>query len=268
MWPTLTNISFDHLGLGLEQAAAAIVLCAAVILVCFWHGVDARREAFWSNIRGLIQMLAVGLFLAMFLNASMLLGAGVLAAMLVAASQTASKRGNGSRRDFTICLAAIATGSGLVLIVMMITGALSSQIAVLVPVGSMIIANAMNACAQAIERLRADCKSHIGEIESALALGATTEVAARPYVNSAVYASLLPRLDMLKSLGLVWIPGVMAGMMVGGASPVYAALFQFVIVAMILAASGATGLVASILTRKALFSPADQLRRSALADRP
>ena len=26
---------------------------------------------------------------------------------------------------------------------------------------------------------------------------------------------------MLKSLGLVWIPGVMAGMMVSGASPVY-----------------------------------------------
>jgi ABC-type iron transport system FetAB permease component len=45
-----------------------------------------------------------------------------------------------------------------------------------------------------------------------------------------VYTSLLPRLDMLKSLGLVWIPGVIAGMMVSGASPVYAGLYQFVIV--------------------------------------
>jgi putative ABC transport system permease protein len=39
-------------------------------------------------------------------------------------------------------------------------------------------------------------------------------------VQSAVYASLLTRLDMLKSLGLVWIPGVMAGMMVSGAGPI------------------------------------------------
>ena len=41
-----------------------------------------------------------------------------------------------------------------------------------------------------------------------------------------------------KSLGLVWIPGVMAGMLVSGASPVYAGIFQFIIVAMILSASG------------------------------
>jgi hypothetical protein len=67
------------------------------------------------------------------------------------------------------------------------------------------------------------------------------------YVRSAVYASLLPRLDMLKSLGLVWIPGVMAGMMVSGASPIYAGIYQFIIVAMILAASGLAGLVATLL---------------------
>ena len=80
-----------------------------------------------------------------------------------------------------------------------------------------------------------------------------------PYVQSAVYASLLPRLDMLKSLGLVWIPGVMAGMMVSGVSPVYAGIFQFIIVAMILAASGITGLVTTILIRGRAFSPAAQL---------
>jgi len=44
-------------------------------------------------------------------------------------------------------------------------------------------------------------------------------VAVVPHVRSAVYASLLARLDMLKSLGLVWSPGVMAGMMVFGREP-------------------------------------------------
>ena len=67
-------------------------------------------------------------------------------------------------------------------------------------------------------------------------------VTVAPYFQSAVYASLLPRLDMLKSLGLVWIPGVMAGMMVSGASPIYAGIYQFVIVAMILVASAIAGL--------------------------
>jgi hypothetical protein len=61
------------------------------------------------------------------------------------------------------------------------------------------------------------CQAHVGQVEAGLALGAEPAVTVAPYVQSAVYASLLPRLDMLKSLGLVWIPG----MMVSGASRVY-----------------------------------------------
>jgi UDP-glucose/iron transport system permease protein len=128
-----------------------------------------------------------------------------------------------------------------------------------VPVGSMIIANAMNACAQSMERFRADVRAHVGQIEAALALGAAPAVTVSQFAQSAVYASLLPRLDMLKSLGLVWIPGVMAGMLVSGASPIYAGIFQFIIVAMILAASGVAGLVATLLMRARIFSAAEQL---------
>ena len=64
---------------------------------------------------------------------------------------------------------------------------------------------------------------------------------------------------MLKSLGLVWIPGVMAGMMVSGASPVYAGIYQFIIVAMILAASGIAGLIVTLLMCTRAFSTAEQL---------
>jgi putative ABC transport system permease protein len=122
----------------------------------------------------------------------------------------------------------------------------------------MIIANAMNACAQASERFRSECLGHVGRIEASLALGAGPSEAVAPFLRHAVYASLLPGLDMLKSLGLVWIPGVMAGMMVSGASPVYAGIYQFVVVAMILAASGVTGLVITILLRSRVFSQAEQ----------
>src|SRR5260370_27304044 len=104
---------------------------------------------------------------------------------------------------------------------MLAIGTLPADIAVLVPVGSMIIANAMNACAQSVERFRADVTAHVGQIEAGLALGADPGATVAPYVQSAVYASLLPRLDMLKSLRLVWIPRVIAGMLVSGAHPSY-----------------------------------------------
>jgi putative ABC transport system permease protein len=255
----LVNAVSGDVMLGLAQAVGAIVLCAAVVALCGWFSVHVEREAAISIARGLVQMVAVGTVLALLLKGALVIGALILLAMMVAAAFTAARRLQGTRGAIPLCFCAIAVGSGVVIAAMLATGTLKSDIAMLVPVGSMIIANAMNACAQAAERFRADVTAHVGEVETGLALGADPAVAVAPHVKSAVYASLLPRLDMLKSLGLVWIPGVMAGMMVSGASPVYAGIYQFVIVAMILAASGITGLIVILLMRGRAFSPAAQL---------
>ena len=72
-------------------------------------------------------------------------------------------------------------------------------------------------------------------------------------------ASLIPAIDSLRSLGIVWIPGLMAGMLLSGARPVYAAIYQFVVLAMIFAASGLTSLVSTLLMRSRVMSPAEQL---------
>ncbi|WP_201768871.1 ABC transporter permease [Bradyrhizobium sp. STM 3843] len=254
---------------GLAQAAGAIALCAAVVLLCRWQAVRVEREAAVSLLRGLVQMVLVGIVLAVLLNGSLLIGALILLLMTGAAAVTAAGRIKGMGGALMLCFWSIAAGAGIVLAAMLATGSLRSQVAMLVPVGSMIIANAMNSCAQAIERFRAEVTAHVGQVEAALSLGAEPAVTVAPYLRSAVYASLLPRLDMMKSLGLVWIPGVMAGMVVSGASPVYAGIYQFIIVAMILAASGITGLIATVLMRRRVFSAAAQLLlRPAEADKP
>jgi len=245
--------------LGLLQAGGAIILCGAVVLLYRYHHVHVAREAVVSLLRGLVQMVFVGFVLALLLHGNLLIGALILLAMAGAAAATAAKRSKGLGGSFALSFVSIAAGGGLVIATMIALGALKTDIQMLVPVGSMIIANAMNACAQAAERFRADVVAHAGPIEAGLALGAEPSVAVAPYVRSAVYACLLPRLDMMKSLGLVWIPGVMAGMMLNGANPLTAGLYQFVIVAMIMSSSGITGLVAVLLLRSRAFSPAAQL---------
>jgi putative ABC transport system permease protein len=245
--------------MALGQAVGAIVLCAAVVLLCRRSSVHVERETAVSMARGLVQMVFVGMVLAILLHGTLLIGVLILLAMTFAAAVTASRRAKDIRGALSLSFCAIAAGSGVVIAAMLVTGALTADIVILVPVGSMIIANAMNACGQSIERFKADVTAHVGQIEAGLTLGADPAVTVSPFVQSAVYASLLPRLDMLKSLGLVWIPGVMAGMMVSGASPVYAGIYQFVVVAMILAASGIAGLVVTQLMRTRAFSAAAQL---------
>ena len=241
------------------QAVAAIALCLGVVFLCRRFAVHVEREATVSLIRGLVQMVAVGLILSLLLHGGLLIAALILLFMTIAAAFTASRRAPDIKDSLLVSFYAIGAGASVVVAFMLIAGAITPEVTVLVPVGSMIIANAMNACAQAMERFRSDVTSHAGQVEAGLALGAEPAATVAPYVQSSVYASLLPRLDMLKSLGLVWIPGVMAGMLVSGANPIYAGLFQFIVVAMILAASGIAGLVATLLFRTRAFSSAAQL---------
>jgi len=255
----LLNSLTGDVVMGMGQAACAIAICLAVVVLCRRFAIHVERETIISLARGLVQMVAVGVVLAVFLHASLLIGALILLGMTFAAAVTASRRAPDIRGALTISFYAIAAGAGVVIAAMLAIRTLTADIVMLVPVGSMIIANAMNACAQSVERFRADVMAHVGQIEAGLALGAASAVTVSPFVQSAVYASLLPRLDMLKSLGFVWIPGVMAGMLLSGASPVYAGIFQFIIVAMILAASGIAGLVATLLMRTRAFSKAEQL---------
>jgi putative ABC transport system permease protein len=259
MFVELLNDLSSNLVVGLAQAAGAIVLCLAVVIACRRFAVHVEREAAVSIARGFVQMVSVGVVLAVLLHGSLLVGVLILLLMTAAAAVTAGRRAQDINGSILLSFWAISAGSGVVIAGMLATGTLQTSITMLVPVGSMIIANAMNACAQAAERFRADVTAHVGQVEAGLALGADPAVTVAPFVQSAVYASLLPRLDMLKSLGLVWIPGVMAGMMVSGANPVYAGIYQFVIVVMILTASGIAGLVMTLLMRGRAFSPAAQL---------
>jgi putative ABC transport system permease protein len=117
----------------------------------------------------------------------------------------------------------------------------------------------MNTNGLALNRLRSDIIGKVGEIETALALGADAKTSVAPYMQASLESSLIPAIDSLRSLGIVWIPGLMAGMLLSGSRPIYAAIYQFVVLAMIFAASGLTAMISTLLVRKRIFSPADQL---------
>jgi len=70
----------------------------------------------------------------------------MLLMMAAAAAVTASRRLPEIPDALLLSFLAIASGTAVVIVAMLAMGALWSDVAILVPVGSMIIANAMNAC--------------------------------------------------------------------------------------------------------------------------
>src|SRR6202049_2528748 len=209
--------------------------------------------------RGIIQITAVGSVLLLLLRAPRWTSVFLLAGMMIAAGATSARRAKNMPASFSVSALCIAFGSGSVIALMTWLGVIDTAITSLVPVGSMLITNAMNTNGLALNRFRADVLAHVGEIETALALGAEAKNSVSPYVQASFEASLIPAIDSLRSLGIVWIPGLMAGMLLSGARPVYAAIYQFVVLAMIFAASGLTSLISTMLIRGRVFSPAEQL---------
>jgi putative ABC transport system permease protein len=258
----LRQLFHTPLQLGLAQALVAALAAGVVVLLARHRGIHLESEAAAALLRGLVQIVAVGAVLTVLLRGPRWTGGLLLAAMIAAAGGISARRAKGMPGAFAVSVWAIACGAGSVIALMTWLGVIGTAITTLVPVGSMLIANAMNTNGMALNRLRADVRSHRGEIETALALGASAKASLGPYVQGAFEASLIPAVDSLRSLGIVWIPGLMAGMLLSGSDPVYAAIYQFVLLAMIFAASGLTSLASTLLIRERLFSPAEQLLAS------
>jgi putative ABC transport system permease protein len=248
-----------ELELGLAQAAVAALAAILVVLLARRRGIRLEGETLVAMVRGLVQIIAVGSILVLLLRGPRWTSGLLLAAMIVAAGATSARRAKGMPGAFRVSLWAVACGAGSVIALMTWLGVIDSAMTSLVPVGSMLIANAMNTNGLALNRFRSDVLAHAGEIETALALGAEASNSVSPYTQASFEASLIPAIDSLRSLGIVWIPGLMAGMLLSGARPVYAAIYQFVVLAMIFAASGLTALISTMLIGARVFSPAEQL---------
>jgi UDP-glucose/iron transport system permease protein len=255
----LSMIFKGPLQLGLAQAVVAALAAIMVALLARSRNIHLENDTALALLRGAVQIVAVGSILVVLLRSPRWTGGLLLAAMILAAGSISRKRAKSLPGAFKVSTCAIACGAGSVIATMTLLGVIDTAITSLIPIGSMLIANAMNTNGLTLNRFRADVLAHTGDIETALALGAAPKQSVAPYSQATFEASLIPAIDSLRSLGIVWIPGVMAGMLLSGASPFYAAIYQFVVVAMIFTASGLTSLVSTLLIQNHAFTPAEQL---------
>ena len=138
-----------------------------------------------------------------------------------------------------------------------------------VPVSGMVVGNVLTATALGCGAFLTDVAERADVVELALARGATWREAALPSLRSATTAALTPTLNSMAVMGLVMMPGMMTGQMLGGQPPVVAGCYQVMIMYLVCAASCLTTLVLLGLASTAAFDTARHaLRRGALAPRP
>ena len=131
---------------------------------------------------------------------------------------------------------------------------------VFLPMGSMVVGNSMNAMALSVERMFSEVKTRSGEIEMLLSLGADPGEATADMFRGSVRAGMIPSINSLMGVGLVFLPGMMTGQILGGADPMTAIKYQIVVMTMIVGSSALGSVVAVSLARRRLFNHDMQLK--------
>ncbi len=128
-----------------------------------------------------------------------------------------------------------------------------------IPLGGMVIGNSMNAIAIALERMLGEMRSKQNEIEMQLCLGADSIEASKDIVKNAMQAGMIPSINSMMAVGMVFIPGMMTGQILSGSDPLTAIKYQIVVMVMITGATAIGTLLAVLLVRKRCFNKAGQL---------
>ncbi len=128
-----------------------------------------------------------------------------------------------------------------------------------IPLGGMVIGNSMNAIAISLERLIGELKSRRSEIEMKLCLGATSREASQPILRNAMQAGMIPSINSMMAVGMVFIPGMMTGQILAGSDPLTAIKYQIVVMVMLSGSTALGTLLTVLLVRKRCFNACDQL---------
>ena len=209
------------------------MLIPIVIVGYFYYKwIYDAKEIAYASLRMFSQLLLIGYVLEfLFQSGSLYLGVFIVLFMVSVSSFIAlrSLKKKGLVEYFHVFGAIAIGGTFNLMIVLALVLDLESLYVpmVMIPLAGMIYANAMNAVAICAERFEHESLSHDYE-------------KARFF---AFKAAMIPQVNVLLAVGLVSLPGMMTGQILSGITPLIAARYQIVVMAMVLGSAGISAIL-------------------------
>ncbi|KAJ1954500.1 hypothetical protein IWQ62_005743 [Dispira parvispora] len=129
-----------------------------------------------------------------------------------------------------------------------------------IPTMGMLLGICMTATALGLNVCLTTLTEHRERVETYLALGASRWEAVRPVAVEAMRSAMLPSLNNMSIMGLISIPGMMTGQILGGVPVLQAVKYQQIIMLMIVAATGIGSLGAVITCLHTVVDGSHRLR--------
>ena len=243
-------------------AVASGLLVVVAIGISWWAGLHLERELITAAVRAAAQLAILGLVLVAILAPGQPLALSWLwvAVMIVFAGWTVQRRVPDVRRIWLLSMAAFGASAVVTLGILFGAGVFPVDSSTVVPLAGLMIGNSMTATVLVARRTMAEFRDKRLEIEARLALGQPSPQAAAPYLREALRTALIPQVETTKAVGIVFLPGMMVGLLLAGVTPLDAVQAQLVIMYLVLGSVAVTTSVIALGLRRILFTPAHQLR--------
>lgn len=260
----------ETLDIDLAHMALLYGLCLLPWTLLWLLGTRLTRDIGLSIIRMTLQLLLVGVYIKTLfeLNNPWLNGLWILVMLLVADLSILRRAGLKARYFALSTLTAVAASillSTAYLVVLVIQPAHFYDARYIVPLAGMILGNCMQGNVIALERFFSALRKNQDEYATFLLLGATRWEAAQPYFRQAVMAAINPTIANMATMGLVSLPGMMTGQILGGSEPLLAVKYQVAIMICIFTSTTVATVLNLMLSLKIAFNQYDVLDERAIA---
>ncbi|MDH4201618.1 MAG: ABC transporter permease [Phycisphaerae bacterium] len=235
--------------------------------ILLWAKVPLVSKMFIGAIRMTVQLLLVGFYLQVVfkLNNPWLNAAWVLV-MIFVADVSIIRGANLRFRKLALPLfIALLIGIAVPLLyflglILRLPDLLEARF--VIPIGGMILGNCLRANIIGINRFYHSIAQGEKAFCQTLADGATLAEATKPYLQQTLQDALAPTLGMMSTIGLVALPGMMTGVILGGLDPMTAIHYQIAIMIAIFTGTTITILLGILLTRRVSFNDSGMLQKN------
>ncbi len=217
------------------QLAAAYLFVLLLVAIVRGRGIPREREIVIATLRMTLQLILTGyLLIFLFANRHPFFTLLAVVVMQVFAIHNICQRTKVplSRRLKLIVALSMSLGtlsSTFYFILVVIALVPWYEPRYFIPIAGMLIGNSMTGISLGVNRLAEGMRSQRHLVEAALMLGATPRGATRSIVDHAFDAAILPTINSMVGMGIVFLPGMMTGQILSGVSPVTAIQYQIAI---------------------------------------
>jgi len=248
--------------LSILQFSLIYLLLIIVLIIMKKSKVNQTKLLLVASLRMTVQLVLVGYILQyVFSNPKPIFTIIFLILMITFSIHRVITSRKDLNRKFKIAIGVSLTFSGLFVLIFFVTIVVGKSIfnpQYTIPLAGMIIGNAMTGVTIAIKTFMDDISKQKNKISSLLNLGVEPKDILKPFANNALETALIPTMNSMLGMGIIFLPGMMTGQMLSGTLPTTAIMYQIAIMIAICTSVCITVFLSLNLGYKSLYNDRKQ----------